>query len=135
VSGTYYNNSTSTSANHDLKLEVQFPAETDAGSPFWAVPFNVTGAVVATNGRSHQWILVEREQQIYKLHVDYTKSRYSAQEKLISNILAARLRKLETISTELFRGGLSISDFCAGVSLEARSRAMTTFCILLCATR
>ncbi|KAJ1524178.1 hypothetical protein ONE63_010704 [Megalurothrips usitatus] len=74
VNGSYVDNSTSVSLHHVLELDASFPRSTPA--TWWARPFRVTGALAAANGRSRQWLQVDREGSKYRVDVDYTKSRY-----------------------------------------------------------
>lgn len=74
INGTYVNNSsTLVSLHHVLELDAAFPKSKAAP---WAAPFRVTGAMAAANGRSRQWLQVDRAGARYRLDVDYTKNRY-----------------------------------------------------------
>lgn len=72
MNGSYVDNSTSVSAHHILELDASFPRSRES----WAAPLRVTGAVVAANGRSHQWLQLDRAGALYRIDLDYTKNRY-----------------------------------------------------------
>ncbi|KAK3927268.1 Apolipophorin, partial [Frankliniella fusca] len=73
VNGSYVDNSTAVSLHHTLELDASFPK---SAASSWAAPLRVTGAIVAANGRSRQWLLVERAGAKYRVDVDYTKNKY-----------------------------------------------------------